>query len=211
MDFKAMAIQAQQLKDNNGNAVDMTDLIAGSITTSSAAVVGAPNGATVAASSTVSNGLVKTVLTLTATPITIAGGASGVGEGGVKIFDMPEGQILLLGGGASLTVNEADANIDDDALVTLGVGTAVVAGGDDALGTDATDDDILNGADFQLAASTATGGLISNSSVAKFDGTGTAIDIYMNASVADADIDDDAAALTITGTITLYWMLLGDD
>ncbi len=210
MDFKAMAIQCQQLKDNNGNAVDVTDLIAGSVTTATAAVVGAPaTGFT--AVSTKAGPVVTTTITVPATVFTVVGGATGVGELGTQIYDFPEGQIFLLGGYGTFTLLEASANITATAVVDVGVGTAAVGGGDDALGTDATDDDLLNAASLTLSSSTVTGNIISNSSAAKFDGTATPVDAFLNVSVQDAGIDNDSADITVSGTVVFQWILLGDD
>jgi len=209
IEMKNLAIQAQQLKDNNGNAVDIADLVTGAVSSSSAAAVGAAaTGFT--AVNTVSNGLVKTVITVPATAFVVVGGASGVGELGKQVYDFPEGQILLLGGGATVTITEADANITASAVVDVSLGTAAVSGGDDALGADATDDDLLDTGSLTMSSSTITGSIISNTSVAKFDGTTTPIDAFLNISVQDAGISNDSATVTVSGTITLYWMLLGD-
>ena len=204
-----MGHQLTQIIDPSGNAVNVTDLVTGSVTSAVAAAVGAA-AAGFTAVNTISNGLVKTVITVPATAFVVVGGAAGVGELGLKVYDFPEGQILLLGGGATFTVTEADANITATAVVDVSVGTAAVSGGDDALGADATDDDLLDTGSLTMSSSTATGSIISNTTVAKFDGTATAIDAYLNVSVQDAGISNDSATVTVSGTINLFWMLLGD-
>lgn len=209
LNMRNQALQVQQLKDNSGNAVNVADLV-GIGVNSTAATVGAPATGYTAVSTIGNTGLIKTVITVPATAFVVVGGATGVGELGAKIYDFPEGQILLLGGGGTYTVTEADANITATAVVDVSVGTAAVAGGDDALGADATDDDLIDTASLTMSSSTATGSGVSNTSVAKFDGTATAIDAYLNVSVQDAGISNDSATVTISGTVTLYWMLLGD-
>ena len=209
IDRKNLAYKLQQLQDNNGNAVDVADLVGVGVN-STAAVVGAPTSGYTAVS-TKAGPVVTTTITVPATVFTVVGGASGVGELGKQIYDFPEGQIFLLGGYGTFTLLEASANITSTAVVDVSVGTAIVAGGDDALGTDATDDDLLNAASLTLSSSTVTGSIISNSSAAKFDGTATAIDAFLNVSIQDAGVDNDSADITVSGTIVLQWILLGDD
>jgi len=175
--------------------------------------VGAKYGATVSAVE-YGNGVVfRTVLTCTATPITIADDASVAQYGGVKIYDFPTG--LLLAKGAVI-----------DGAVTLGVTgtiTATWAGGV-ALGTaTATTGATLTGTEANImpevdvAAATAKVATVDAVSVATaltesgarwLDGTGTAIDLYLNL-VVDDSATHTAGTGTFTGTVSFNWELIG--
>jgi hypothetical protein len=148
----------------------------------------------------------KTVLTLAATPVSVVG-AAGVGFGGVKCYDFPEGRILVLGSVADLTIDVSGDDISDTGSGDIGLGTVIVADAD--LG-DATDVDLgpstaltdpfvagIGDAQVALAAS------------AQFDGTATAKDANLNVLIDDADIAGTEVAL-FSGTWTLTWINLGD-
>lgn len=171
---------------------------------------GLPNGATVTAVETGFGPYRKTVLTLTATPMTIVDANV---AGNVKIYDFPEGRIALLGCIASLAPTTTTAIAS-----TLNAGVAGVwALGSVAAAADATltstEADMLpstawtSSTTINVAAATVTGAL---AAAAQFNGTATAIDMYLNAAITTAtDIDADAT-VTWTGTVTFHWINLGD-
>lgn len=173
-----------------------------------ASAVGAPNGATVSAV-TKGDGVVnQTVLTLASTPVTVAN-TTGASFGGVKIYDLPEGRILVLGVTASL------------GFVWTGESIGATGSGDYSLGTTITADATLDGTDVDLLPSTAmtdpavggvaaaTGGALAAS--APFDGTGTAKDVNLNIIIDDADVaDGDSDTVLASGTVTITWINLGD-
>lgn len=158
------------------------------------------------------NGAVhKTVFSLQNVPLEVVSVEDGNGVGGVRIYTFPEGYIHIHGCTANLTVGvETEADFTDGTPAgDLGVGTVAPANAD-ALGTDATDDDIATATAFTMTDYVATAGLPSEASK-NFDGTTTAIEVYVNALVDAADIDDDATTnLLISGTVTLVWSSLGD-
>jgi len=155
-----------------------------------------------------------TVLTCTATPITITDQSSTVQYGGVKVYDFPQGVICSLGA----TVNGA---------ITLGVTGTITAtwGGYFSLGTatagndadlTSTEDDILG----KTAVTTAVAkvGAVTGYSVATqltesaavwLDGHTTASDVYLNLAVTD-EATHTSGTGTFTGTIKLAWIYLGD-
>lgn len=144
--------------------------------------VGAKNGATV---TSVENfpGVFKTVLTLAATPITLTDDA-GVGQyGGVKLYDMPPGNILVLGAvvDADITLNEAWwlAAAEGD----VGMGSTAPTDGD-ALAT--TEENIIGTTDI-AALDTATGPINAQSDAQLISGTagGTDLGIYLNVRIDD--------------------------
>lgn len=177
------------------------------IAMSSALNIGAKNGATVSAVETGFGGTThKTVLTLTATPITMRDTEQG---GGVKIYDFPLGAITIVGASGSIAVITTSilANtLNTGVTCNWGVGTTTQASA--TLAT--TEQDILTvsaftaSATINVAGATATKGR--TAAPANFDGTATAIDAFLNLAVAGAtDIDADAT-VTVTGTITISWL-----
>lgn len=175
---------------------------------------GAKNGATVSVSEQGNEAVHKTVLTLTSTPITIVSVTTGNGVGGTKVYDFPEGRILVLGCMADISLAVAAAKQADFTDGTpegdLGVGSVAPANAD-ALGTDATDDDMGTATAFTMTAFAAANVKIPSEASIQFDGTTTPLDAYLNALVDAADIDDDTTTeIEATGTITLHWINLGD-
>ncbi len=164
--------------------------------------VGAKNGATV---SVVENGMGpinQTVLTCTQTPISVVG-ASGVGFGGVKIYDFPEGRILVLGCTVSLEVDPLDSGLEDADGGDFALGTTIV---DEATMGDAADVDLCPKTSIDPIG-TAVGAALAAS--AQFDGTTTAKDANINLLIDDADIAG-TEIVGMTGTVTLSWVNLGD-
>jgi len=175
----------------------------GAVWNAAAGSVGAVNGATVSASDT-SGFINKTVLTLDDTPIVIAEGGSGTnGYGGTKIYDFPEGRILVMGVTVDSFTTTVDARVLDNA-----------DGGDFAFGTAVGSAGSLSGAMVDLCPSTSIDPLtnvvsVALSASAQFDGTSTAKDVYVNMTVDDADIAS-AATNTVDATVTINWINLGD-
>lgn len=182
-------------------------------TITSSTGVGAKNGATVSASESGDGILHKTVLTCTATPLTF-GDEAGVGQyGGVKVYDFPEGLILTLGavidGSMTLTAPAIDTWDGD-----IGLGVEAP--------TDHTDAANKIGQILQSTATTTAVGKVATvdavsaataltESGARWkDGTGTAIDLYLNLLVDDDAAHDNSITGTFTGTITILWLNLGD-
>jgi hypothetical protein len=148
----------------------------------------------------------QTTLKFTDLVVTVAN-TTGASFGSQKIYDFPQGRIHLLGGRANLTLNWAGTDI------------AAAGSGDFSLGTTATADATLGGTDVDLMASTALldpfvlgigtgkGNLVTSTA---FDGTATAIDMFLNIIIDDADVDDaDTDPVTIDGTITFSWINYG--
>ena len=172
--------------------------------TAPTASVGAASVATVSANEQIAGFVHQTTLTLTDLAITMRDTEQG---GGAKIYDFPEGRILILGAVASIAVTTTSA-----ILTTLNGGKTCNWG--QASATVATTEQNLipvtaftSSATIDVAGATATAALAAS---AQFDGTATAIDAYLNLAVAGAtDIDGDAT-VTVDGTVTLTWVFLGD-
>jgi hypothetical protein len=151
----------------------------------------------------------KTVLTMGDVSVTV-GNTTGVSFGGTKIYDFPDGRILVLGAVAT------DISFD---LTDAGNVTPIddTMGGDIAVGTTAPDDGSLTGTDVDLIPSTSidpiSGGVTGSplASSAQFDGTGTAKDAFFNILIDDADVADGASdVILVSGTVTIHWINLGN-
>ncbi len=175
---------------------------------------GVANGTTVSAVESVSSGLHKTVLTLANVVVPIVSVTTGAGVGGFKLYDMPQGWVKFLGATADLSMSVAvgkQADFTDNAPEgDLGIGTVAPANAD-ALGTDATDDDICTASPFTGVAWTDTSITLGSEADMLIDGTTTAIDVYLNGLVDAGDIDDGVTTeILVSGTVTMFWMNLGD-
>lgn len=175
---------------------------------------GAASTAEVSAAESGDAAMHRTVLTLTDLPVSVVSVTTGNGVGGTKVYDFPEGHLYNIGVTADLAISVASANQADFTDATpegqLGIGTVAPANAD-ALGTDATDDDFATATDFTMAAYADAEVLLPPEAPASFDGSSTAIDMYVNVLVDAADIDDDTTTeVLINGTIVMTWANLGD-
>jgi len=178
---------------------------AGTVNTSVAAYV--------AAAERGQDGFHQTVLTLTLCPIAMVDAT--VQGGGVKLYTMPQGRILILGCTASLapvTQTAIATTVKSGVTGVWSVGQAVAAANAALTSTEA---DMIpstawvSSTVINVAAATVTGTLV-GASAGPFDGTTTAIPVFLNACVTGAtDIDGDGT-VAWTGGITLTWVNLGD-
>jgi hypothetical protein len=154
----------------------------------------------------------QTKITLSALPISVSDTHVG---GGTKIYDFPEGRILILGAIATVgftTTSVLASTLNTAVTLSWGVGTVQTTTQDS--GTLATtQQDIIPttaataSATINVAGANANGKL---AAAAQFDGTTTAIDAYLNVGVPGAtDIDGDAT-ITASGSVTITWAFLGD-
>ena len=200
-------------------AVTATTLNVGAVTSTAAPIttsgVGAKNGATV---SVVEQGdalLHKTIITRTATPVTITDDAEVAQFGGTgKLYDFPEGLILTLG-----AVVDGAVTLGTTGTITttwaggVALGTATATTGTTLTGTEA---DIMPEVD--VGAATASVAVVDAVSVATaltesgarwLDGTATAKDLFLNLVVDDSATHTSGTG-TFTGTVTVTWLNLGD-
>ncbi|NJL06812.1 MAG: hypothetical protein HC900_00045 [Methylacidiphilales bacterium] len=169
---------------------------------------GSKTGATVSALD-VAGVVHKTVLTLAETPVAVTDAQA---YGSTKLYDFPEGRIIVLGVTASIqwaVTSDRAATINVNADMDWSLGTAAAS----ATALASTMVNLLPKQDKQLSAAGGALNTASNAALAasaQFDGTSTAIDAYLNASFpTGTDIDGDGA-LTATGTVTIHWINLGD-
>lgn len=221
--FAAKHTFAGDLTLSGNNTLSGENTVSGPMTFSSAPVlatapkttvgIGAKSGTTVTATEYGDGVLHKTVLTCTATPITIADDADTAQYGGVKVYDFPIGMLLTLGAviDGAVTLG-ATGTITDTWAGGIALGTATAATGATLTGTEA---DIMP--EVNVAAATAKVATVDAVSAATaltesgarwLDGTSTAKDLYLNL-VVDDSATHTAGTGTFTGTITILWATLG--
>jgi hypothetical protein len=150
----------------------------------------------------------KTVLTLTAVPVTMRDVEQG---GGVQIYDFPVGYIQRLGSSGTIAVTTTSVLADTlNTGVTCNWGVGSVTQANATVAT--TEQDFVNvtaftaSATVDVAGADATG--VGVGVLASLDGTSTAVNAFLNLAVAGAtDIDADAT-VTVSGTINIAWMNL---
>lgn len=191
---------AYRLKQNNGS-FHITDSLDGE--------VGAPSVSTVTAKHIQLGPFCVTTLTLNNVAQAVVNGTE---HQGTKIYDFPAGRISILGVTATLQQKTTSA-----VASTLNAGST----GAISLGTAASASTTLNGTAADLLPSTAftssttinvAGTAVSAAlaAAAQFDGTATAKDVYVNTAYATTtDVDADATQ-TISGTVVITWINLGD-
>lgn len=137
--------------------------------------------------------------------LNVADGAPGFGS--VAIGDFPQGNILFLGATIYPRFTTASANV------------IAAFDGDYSLGTTPTADNALAGTDVNLVASTALGAATAKvspivrgagSTAAMFDNTDGSLELNLNLLIDDTSISG-AAAFTVTGVLSIAYIVLGDD
>lgn len=156
----------------------------------------------------------QTTFTFTACHFAMIDNAGVGAHKGVQLYDFPAGNILILGATADIALKKSSAGIVDTWNGDFGVGTVVADSGatlasteQNIIPTTATPAATGVGA---LATTTAKG--INVAAIAPLDGTATAVDLYLNFLIDDADQDvtGTPADLILTGTLTVTWLNLGD-
>ncbi|MFA5040013.1 MAG: hypothetical protein WC464_00065 [Bdellovibrionales bacterium] len=170
--------------------------------------VGIKSGSTVTAAEYSDGVINKTVLTLTATPITITDDAGVAQYGGAgKIYDLPEGAISVVGCvvAGNLTLGTT-GTIINAFTSNVALGTATATTGATLTGTEA---DIMASVANGTAATKVAAVGATSASMTLLNGTATAKDVYLNVVVAD-DVTHTSGTGTFTGTITMLWTNVGD-
>ena len=159
----------------------------------------------------------RTVVTLTAVPVTLTDSTQG---GGVLLYTFPEGVIEIVGavctGPVCTTTSVLSSTLNTGVTLTWGLGTVIQS----ALTLATTEIDICPGTGITPGAAvasttinvagTTTGGFRSATSKATFNGSTTPIKAHLNIGVPTAgDIDGDAT-ITVTCQVEFTWMNHGD-
>lgn len=196
-------------------ASDVPSIIAGGVSVASmpanavAVAVGAVAGSGIAATEWFVGPQHQTTLTLTSRAFAVT---DALAYAGSKLYDFPVGRILIQGATASLVwtvTSDPTTTINTNAAFDWALGSATAS--NVTLAT--TMVDLLPKVDLTLAAAqnvanTASTGALAAS--AQFDGTATALDLYLNGSFPTTTEIDADGTMTVSGTITVTWFQLGD-
>jgi hypothetical protein len=154
-------------------------------------------------------GICQTVLTLDNVAQTVVNGTE---YQGTKLYTFPEGRILVLGTTARLqqkTTSALASTLNASSTGAIALGTATASSTTLA----STMVDLLPSTAFTSSATVNVAGTAVTAALgasAQFDGTSTAKAMYLNTAYATTtDVDGDATQ-TISGTITVTWVNLGD-
>ncbi len=152
------------------------------------------------------SGLHKTTFTLANTQVITDAGAAGA-QGGTKIYTFPEGVITILGVSCNATTLAGAGGIADGAATVHSLGT-VTAAVDNATLT-STEADII--ASFAGTMTTGAGAFTKYGAInaTPYDGHTTAIAVFLNSAVPDAD-SSASDTITFAGSCTLLWSTSGD-
>ena len=151
-------------------------------------------------------------LTLTNTPVVLADEAGVVAYGALKIADMPAGAILILGAVLDLNLTKSSAGVNADWDGDIALGTAACGNNATLAGTEANI--IASTVTPQAVAGATTGNAYSATAESGnvFDGTSSALDVYLNILVDDADhnVSGTPCNIICNGTVKLSYIRLGD-
>lgn len=168
-----------------------------------------PSSGTIALAETQFGPMFQTTLSLDNVGQTVVNGTE---YQGTKIFTFPEGRILVLGATGTLrqkTTSAIASTLNSGVTGAISVGTAT-ASSTTLSGTAA---DILPSTAFASSTTINVPGTAVNAALsasAQFDGTSAAKSLYLNTAYATTtDVDADATQ-TISGTVKVTWVWLGD-
>lgn len=153
----------------------------------------------------------KLKFVFTAARLTVTDAAGSGSSGSLKIFTFKEGAVQLLGSRHDWTAfaeGSALTTAAGDAAFVIAFGSAAADAGDGAL----TGTEVNFGAtrSITLSSGTGTGATTLTTAQTPLDGTGTAIDLYLNWSGTAATIDANST-IDCTGTATFLVAHLDDD
>lgn len=153
-----------------------------------------------------------TTITFTDTPVVLADEAGVIAYGSLKVYTCPQGYVYVQSAltNVALTKSSAGVNVDWDG--DFGVGTAACGNDNDLTGTE--QNLIPKTATPQAAAGATTmDGVSTATEHAIYDGTSTALPVYVNILVDDADHDVTSTPcnLILNGTLVFNWIFMGDN
>ena len=157
--------------------------------------------------------IVKDTIVLDGKTVSVTATGVAIGFGSTVIHDFPEGNILLLGvaGTIGFAGSGADANLSDTWSGDFGIGTTPAG--------DAT----ITGADVDIVPSTAIGAATAEviaaarvatayTDLAIADNTDGSQELNLNLLIDAADqVDTTVVEITLSGTIQIAYVVLGDD
>lgn len=160
-------------------------------------------------SSTQVPGMITRIINFANTPMPLIDTAGVVARSALKFFDFPDGQVNILGCTVDITLARNANGVNADWDGDIAVGTVAAAG--DATLTSTEANVVASTATTQAVAGVGTAKAIQSAAVT-FDGTTTAVDLYLNVLVDDVDHDvtTTPTSLLVNGKITLTYAMLGD-
>ena len=150
----------------------------------------------------------KTVLTLTDLEVTMTDAAAAGSHGSAPLFTFPAGNILILGAIGTLSLTAGSGGLADTAAVVAAIGTVATAVDNATLTS--TEADIIPSTAATLTDGANAAVDMQSTAVAVKDGTTTAGVARLNLAVPDAD-STASDTLTVSGTVTITWINLGDN
>lgn len=152
-------------------------------------------------------GQVHETYTFTNRSVTITDNTTSGAHGNLKIVDLPEGNVVIVGATTNLTIARVGTNITATAAVVAAVGTVAAANTDATLTS--TEANIVPST---VATLTAGAGVVKgvSTSGSTINGTTTRVPVFLNFAMPDASSGGNDA-LTVNGTITLVYTLIGDN
>lgn len=153
--------------------------------------------------------LCQTTLTLNNVAQTVVNGTE---YQSTQLYNFPQGRLLVMGVTATLqqkTTSALAGTLNASSTGAISLGTAAAS----ATTLATTMVDLLPSTAFTSSATVNVAGTAVSAALAasaQFDGTGTAKDVFLNTAFATTgDVDGDATQ-TISGTVVITWVQLGD-
>src|SRR5690349_17145968 len=193
--------QATRSQLLNGSATDLASVV-GAINTTSGLSVDIKYD---------QSGSFALTFTLTAVSLTVTDAAGSGSSASLKLFDFAQGGVVALACRQDYTAFAEGAALTGgagDAAFVMGLGSVAANAGDAALTGTEVDFGAVTST-ITLSGGTGTGTKFS-CTAAVFDGTTTAVDLYLNWSGSAATIDANST-ISVTGTITVAGIMIGDD
>lgn len=160
-------------------------------------------------------GLYRMDFTFLQAVLTVTDAAGSGSSASAKVFDFVQGAVQALASRQDYTAFAEGAALTTaagDAAFVMGFGSVAANAGDGALTATEVDFAPVTGT-ITLAGGTGTGtkmGGVLGLSSAPIDGTGTAVDLFINWSGTAATIDANST-ISVTGTTSILVAMLGDD
>lgn len=195
--------------DSNGNPYVTS---AGSLASNATAVVLPSDSGTVSLIDHRIGDIHSTVVTLDEVAVTATNAGTGLSFGGTKILDFDAGQIYVLAAWSEgATLDGSDENNDSANVIDGSAGAQFAYG--TAVATADLATTMVNIVP-EMAADPMSGGAAAGrlAAAATFDGTSTAIDIYANINIDDADVGASPNdVIKVSDTLHIVWVYGGDD
>lgn len=151
--------------------------------------------------------------TLSKARISVTDGAGSGSYGSLKLFDFVEGAVSFLGARQDYTAfveGSALTTAAGDAVFEIGVGTTAIAAAADGTLGNGVNENVGQAVSVTNSSGTGTGTAVDGAKTTALNGTGTALDLYLNWSGTAATIDA-SSTIGVTGTISVLFSFLGDD